>query len=235
MSKITSLEDLIKKYLSKNPTHATADTYDLYKHKNGINTAKSYSDAVNSLYSSLKKNSSSYGANNRNIYNKGLQNSGFSSYIDALNDNAFLKSAKNLKEAYSNEESNARSSYASYLEKYNDRQQKVKRNVMSHLIDNDVVDINTAIAYGIHAGLSAEDAEAVGQSAYSVTKQKVLNDILEQTVTLGLDKQGAKKLALKMGVNETDAELMANEVEELLSYYRELSDDYLEYLEQRSN
>jgi hypothetical protein len=105
---------------------------------------------------------------------------------------------------------------------------------MSHLIDNDIVDINTAIAYGVTAGLSKEDATLVGQSAYEVTKQKVLNKILEQTVSLGLDTEGAKMLAIKMGVSESDAEEIAKEVGEMLDYYRNLSDDYLEFLENRS-
>ena len=123
----------------------------------------------------------------------------------------------------------------SYLEKYHDKQSKIKDNVLSHLIDNDVVDINTAIAYGVNSGLSREDAEIVGKNAYEITKQKVLNNILTQTVSLGLDEDGAKMLALKMGLSDDDAAEIAKEVGELLKYYRNLSDDYLDFLENRSN
>ena len=234
MSKSTTLEELMKKYLSKNPTVGTPDSYDVYKHKNNLSSVKSYTDAVNSLYASSKKNLSSYGANNRKISNKGLQSSGYAAYIDDLAKNSFASGLNSLNIERAKNESDNRSSYASYLEKYRDKQNQVKDNVMSHLIDNDIVDINTAIAYGVNAGLSREESEIVGQSAYEITKQKVLNTILQQTVSLGLDKEGAKMLALKMGVNDSDAEGIAKEVGELLEYYRNLSKDYLEYLENRS-
>ena len=234
MSKATTLEELMKKYLSKNPTLGTPDSYDVYKHKNDLSSVKSYTDAVNSLYASSKKNTSSYGVNNRKMSNKGLQNSGYATYVDNLAKDSFTLGLNSLNAERAKKENEARSSYASYLEKYKDKQNKVKDDVMSHLIGNDIVDINTAIAYGVTAGLSREDAEIVGQSAYEITKQKVLNKILEQTVSLGLDEEGAKMLALKMGVNDSDAEGIAKEVGELLKHYRDLSDDYLEVLENRS-
>ena len=234
MSKATTLEDLMNKYLSKNPTLGTPDTYDVYKHNNDLSSVKSYTNAVNSLYASSKKASSSYGANNRKITNKGLQNSGYSTYIDDLAKNSFTSGLKSLNDEYAQKENKNRASYVSYLEKYRDKQNQVKDNVMSHLISNDIVDINTAIAYGVNSGLSREDAEIIGASAYEITKQKVLNKILEQTVSLGLDQDGAKMLALKMGVNDTDADKIAKEVGEMLEYYRNLSDDYLEFLENRS-
>ena len=106
---------------------------------------------------------------------------------------------------------------------------------MSHLVNNGVVDLTTAIAYGISAGLSQEDAENVGRSAYGVAKQKVFNTILEDTVRLGLDKEGARLLAVKMGVSDEDARGFAEEISALLDYYGDISNDYLEFLEQRAN
>lgn len=234
MAKANSLEDLIKQYMSNNPTYGSPDSYDVYKHKNGLDTAKSYQDAVGALYASYKKDLSSYGANSREISNKGLQKSGYSAYVDALADNSFKYGSKALSDAYKQAEEKNRLSYASYLDSFSNKQQSVKKSVMSHLIDNDIVDQNTAIAYGMNAGLSYDDAVAAGQSAYEVTRQKVLNEILKQTVSLGLDQRGAKMLAVKMGVTESDADAISKEVSELLEYYRNISADYLEFLEQRS-
>ena len=106
--------------------------------------------------------------------------------------------------------------------------------MLSHLIDSGIVDLGTSIAYGINAGLSFDDARALGESAYDVTKQKILNEILKQTASLGLDADGAKMLATKMGLSESDAENISKEVSELLEYYRNISAEYLEFLEQRS-
>lgn len=235
MTKVTNLEELVKKYLNSGKAIGTPDSYNLYKYKNGLSGAKSYSDAVGSLYASSERSLSSFGKNNREINNKGLQNSGYSEYIDDLAERSFKSGLESLRKSYEENEAKARSSYASYLEKYKDKTSSVKKSVMSHLISNDVVDLNTAIAYGISAGLSKEDAAMVGQSAYDVTKQKVFNKILEQTVSLGLDKEGARMLALKMGVSDKDADIFADEVSKLLKYYGNISEDYLEFLEQRSH
>ncbi len=235
MTKAATLEELVKKYLSGKTVQNEPDSYDIYKHKNGLASSKSYSDAVSSLYASSKRELSTYGANDRKISNKGLQNSGYAEYIDSLAKKSFESGESSLKASYADSEAKSRGSYASYLEKYQDKQASVKNSVMSHLINNDVVDLGTAVAYGLSAGLSHEDAVSVGQSAYEITKQRVFNNILRQTVSLGLDKDGAKALALKMGVSEEDASGFADEIDELLKYYGNISEEYLEYLEQRSN
>lgn len=234
MKKVKTLEELVKKYLDGKPTLGTPDTYDTYKHKNDLAGAKSYSDAAAKLYASSKRNSSSFGANNRKINNKGLQNSGYSAYIDSLAKSSLNSELNSLELDHLSSVTKSRQSYQSYLDKYRDKLERTKRSVMSHLVGNDVVDLDTAVAYGISAGLSKEDAALVGQSAYEVTKQKVFNKLIEQTVTLGLDKDGAKELAIRMGVSEEDASGFADEIDEMLRYYRSLSDGYLEYLEQRS-
>lgn len=235
MFKTNLLKEIEKMYLKSNPTLGMADSYDLYKYKNGLNTAKSYSDAVSSLYAASKKNLASYGANNRILNNKGLQNSGYSEFLDDNAKSSFEYGAKALKDSYDAKDNENRLSYASYLEKYKEKNQSVKDSVMSHLVSNDIVDLSTAVAYGMNAGLSYDDAKAIGQSAYRITKQKILNDILKQTASLGLDREGAKMLALKMGLATSDAEEIANEVSELLKYYGSISKEYLEFLEQRSN
>jgi hypothetical protein len=74
----------------------------------------------------------------------------------------------------------------------------------------------------------------MGQSAYAVIKNKVTNEILKQAASLGLDETGAKTLAIKMGMTTSDAEAIAKEVADFMKYYRNISSDYLEFLENRS-
>ena len=104
----------------------------------------------------------------------------------------------------------------------------------SHLIDKGVVNLDDAVAYGIAQGLSKEDAIAIGNNVYSVNKQKVFNDILSQSATLGLDRDGAVMLAKKMGVTEIDAQAFGDEIDEMLKHYSSISEGYLEYLKQQS-
>lgn len=235
MKNATTLEELVKKYLKDSPLIGKADTYDLYKHKSNLGGAKAYSDAVASLYLKAKESLPTFGQNSRKISNNGLQNSGYSAYVGSLAKQNFNQGLSSLNKTFSDNEAKARSSYASYLDTYLNKKKSVARSVMTHLIDNDVTDITTATAYGMSAGLSKEDAEAIGKSAYEVTRQKLFNKILEQSASLGLDKDGAKLLAMKMGISETDADSLAQEVNELLKYYKNISEDYLDFLEERAN
>ena len=230
----TTLEEILKGAKESAAKKNSADSYEEYLMKNGINNRAGYADAVNALYLNTKKGLSSYGINNRNINSKGLQNSGYAAYIDDLASSNFTRGLADIKESYVNKEGESLLGYAGYLDKYADTENRLKRSVMSHLIKNGITDLNTAIAYGISAGLSEDAANEIGRSAYEVTKQKAFNSVLEQTVRLGLDAEGAKMLAMKMGINETDALTFAKEIEELLDYYGNISEEYLEYLEQRT-
>ena len=231
----TTLDEILKNRGKATTDGASADTYDAYKHKSGSSYTRDYSDAVNALYASSKRDLSSYGTNSRNLSNKGLQNSGYAAYIDNMAEIKLDKGLDNLKDKYAKLETDTLASYRSYLDKYRDKTNSLKNSVMSHLIKNDVVDLSTAIAYGMSAGLSREDAQAVGKSVYEVTKERLFNTILEQTVSLGLDKEGARMLAIKMGVSEADAKSFSDEIGELLDYYGNISKEYLDFLEQRAN
>ena len=234
MFKTTVLDKLKEQYLSSNPNQGLPDSYDLYKHKNRLNTAQSYADAVSNLYALSKKNSASYGQNNRMLNSKGLSSSGYADYIDLSADNTFSLGKDALKSSYSKEEAENLGSYATYLEKYQEKMTSLKDRVLSHLIDNEIADLSTAVAYGINSGLSYDDAKSMGQSAYEVIKNKVTTEILKQATSLGLDEKGAKTLAIKMGMTTSDAEAIAKEVADLMKYYSNVSSDYLDFLVTRS-
>ena len=235
MTKPMTLEELVKKYLDGKPKLKAPVTYDLYKHQKNAKGATSYADSLGSLYASAKKNKADYGANSRIISNKGLQNSGYSAYIDSLSKEGFNSGLEKIKSDRAADEAKARASYADYLDAYANKLGRVKKSVLTHLVNGGVTDINTAIAYGMSVGLSKEDAELVGNSAYEVTKKKIFDKLLEQTVSLGLDKEGARLLAVNMGVSDDDAKAFADNIDELLKHYSSLSDDYLDYLEQRKD
>lgn len=230
-----NIDNILKRATEGARKDNRADTYEEYKRKNGLDDRGGYASAVNSLYAASQRGLSSYGKTGARLADAGLSTGGYAAYINELSKQKFNTGLAQIKDSYAKKEADASLGYVGYLEKYADKQNSLKKSVMSHLIQNDVVDLNTAIAYGISAGLSEADAESVSKSAYEVTRQKVFNSILEQTVTLGLDKEGARQLAIKMGVSETDAKLFADQIGDMLEYYGNISKEYLEFLEQRSN
>ena len=231
----TTLEEILKSRGQKNTGTDGADSYEEYKHRLGLGDTRGYADAVGALYAASKMNSSGYGTNSRNLANKGLQSSGYAAYIDRLATEGFDKGLDKIKGEYMKKETDAALGYASYLDKYRDTQTRLERSVSSHLTKSGVVDMSTAVAYALSAGLSKEAAERIAAEAYEIGKQKVFSSVLEQTARLGLDAEGARQLAIKMGVSESDAEAMADEVSEMLRYYGNISEDYLDFLEQRAN
>ena len=232
---LTTLEDFMKKYVENQKLHNTADTLDVYKHKTGTNYDRSFAKAVESRYAKKGKHTSDYGRNYRDLSNKGLQNSGYSEYIDVISRRDFEKGVTALKGERDLAEAKTLSGYAGYLDSYRKQQNAIKESVSSHLIDKGVVNLDDAVAYGLSQGLTEADAIAIGQNVYSVNKQKVFNDIISQVATLGLDRDGAVMLAKKMGVTDEDAELFGNEISDMLKHYSNLSEGYLEYLEQNSH
>lgn len=233
-NKLTTLEDFMKKYIENRAATSGAMTYDAYKYGQGANYDRDYAKAVESLYAKTSKTSAGYGQNYQALSNKGLQNSGYSEYIDELSDRSFSKGLTALKGERDLEEAKTIKGYSDYLERYAKEQNALKSAVSSHLISTGVVNLDEAVAYGLSLGLSREDAIAIGQSVYSANKQKVFNDIIAQVATLGLDRDGAIALAKRMGVTDGDAEAFGDEVEDMLKHYSSVSEGYLEYLSQRS-
>ena len=236
--KLTSLEEFINKYISNQKVLNKADSFDTYKRKNAINYTRDFNKGAESLYATKMKELATYGRNNRNIANIGLQNSGYSEYVNNQANSSYNSGVNKLKQIRDAAQSDALRGYTKYLEKYSNRQTALKESVSSHLISNNVVNLNDAISYGIAQGLSEDDAIAIGQNAYSITKQKAFNSILEQATSLGLDREGAVMLAKKMGFTDEDAEEAGREVGEMMSHYQNVSQgylDYLKYLEEKSS
>ena len=233
--KLSSIEDFLKKHMKNQSIKNGSDTYEEYKHKIGADYDREYGRAMNSLYVNALKNSPSYKENYAELENKGLHNSGYREYLAEKSADNFIKSAEAITSKKSKEASKTLSGYLEYLEDYANKQTKLKNSVSSHLIKSGIANLDTALSYAIAQGLTREDAEAVARDAYTINRQKVLNTILEQAAGLGLDRTGAVLLAKKMGVSDDDAETIGNEVEGMMKYYGNVSDGYLEYLEQKSN
>jgi hypothetical protein len=231
----TTLDDILKKQSGTSEKNNAPDTYEEYVRKNGLYNTRGYANAAANLYASTRRDLSSYGINNRKINNKGLQNSGYAAYIDDLAEEKLASGLASIRNNYDNLKSEAAGEYRGYLESYMKNQESIKNKVLTHLTRADAIDLNTAIAYGISAGLTRENAEAVGKAAYESTRSKVFNSILSDVVSLGLDSEGARMLAIKRGVSEADADAFAAEIKEMLDHYGTLSEEYLEYLETRNN
>lgn len=229
-----TLEDFIKKYLSNRSLDSEVKSYRTFKHTEGLNPLGDYARAVEQLYSSKQQGLASYGKNQRNLANKGLQNSGFADYISAKSLTDYNSGLAKAKAKMSSKETESLDSYASYLERYSRGQRSLKNSVKSHLLQSGTLNLSDAVSYGLEMGLSRENAEAAGLEAYNSNKRKVFDAVLEQAANLRLDRNGAVLLGEKMGLGYADAEELGEEIDEMLKYYGSISEGYLRYLEENS-
>lgn len=229
-----SLEDFIKKYLNNKLIDNEPRSYSDYKMSSGIDTVGDFTKTVENLYATKKRGLASYGRNYRNLANKGLQNSGYASYISARALDNYDTGVSKASLARSKSEAELLGGYASYLEKYQSKQSSLKSKVTSHLTDTGELNLDDAIAYGIENGLNLENATAVGTATYSANKRRAFNSIIEEAASLGLDKEGAILLGKKMGLGDKDADELGEEIDELLKHYDSISEGYIKYLEENS-
>ncbi len=227
-----SLESYLRRMLKDTPSGA--DSLEVFKHKSGADYRTSYSDTMRSLYAGLKRNLSSQSVNNTALANKGLQNSGFSAYMKSKLRSGYKSDAIKAEGQRGEDENALINNYRSYIEKHTEKQSGIRNQVAEHLVNTGILNKADAVSYAMGAGLSESDAISVAENVYSINRKKLLDDILKQTASLGLDREGAVMLAKKMGASDEDAEMIGDEVNELLEYYASISEDYLEYLEENS-
>ncbi len=233
--KLATLEDYLTLRLPTEKRTDGADSYADYLHKNGTVYESNYAASMDKLYSDKLKNSATYGRTARDMTTMGLQNSGYENYIDAMAEATYAKDAERLESERTAAEYKSRTGYLDYLEKYESQRTSLKNSVISHLIKNRIVDINEATSFALESGLTEKEAEAVAAAAYSTNKQRVFNEILKQTATLGLDREGALMIASDMGASDEDAAEFADRIDELLRHYGSISADYIKYLEDKAN
>ena len=118
-----TLEDILKDRGGNKKTSNAPDTYEDYIRKNGLLDMRGYADAVGALYAASKKNLASYGVQSRELSAKGLQNSGYASYIDELAKSGFTSGLDKINDTYAKREQSAKAGYVSYLDKYDEKLQ----------------------------------------------------------------------------------------------------------------
>ncbi len=229
-NKLLTIEDYLKKYSALSKSMEGIDSYGAYKAKNGDQYEAKYTKALESLYRNSKKNAD-FGAEYAKIANQGLHNSGYMKYLGDKIGIDNKTAADKLSSERDLMESKLQMGYLGYLEKQREKTESLKSNVTSTLIQNGIVNKDELRDYAIKSGLSSSDAEQIAEKVYSVTKNTVFRELLEQVTKLGLDAKGAAMLAEQMGVSKNDADRFGKDVEDMLGHYSSISDSYLDYLE----
>lgn len=229
---IKSLREFLDNYISNLKLSNTPQSLDDYKRKNDYTADMSYARALENAMLKNKQSGLNYGAMSESLAESGLSDSGYRGYL-------YDKAQENHKDAlaaiesdYTEKQGQLVKGYTAYLDKLASEEKALYEKVRQNLIDNEIIDIDTAYRFAIESGLSEKQADAVSRNVYSVSRRRLMNRILEQVATLKLDGAGVKIYASAMGLSDEDSAYVVKKAEELLKHYGELSGEYLDRLDE---
>ena len=233
MSKINSLEEFLREYLAKPREKSGALSFDDYRHKEGMNYARTYSRGVENAYATLRRSSPYHADNAESLYKKGLFGSGYAEHLGKQAKGTYEGTLKSLYEEKTNKEREALGKYSSYLSNYAKSRESLIKSGRGELLKNNIVSLDTAYDYAISAGLSSDEALNVTRAVYEVSREKIMANVIERAAALEISADAAALLGEKMGLTREDCELVRREVEKYLGKDEEFTvpDGYLDELE----
>ena len=227
MQKSTSLENFIKTYVNNKLLSDTAESYESWLKKSGINSQLIYDRDLKDAETEYHKSKSEYGSRAEDLAEIGLSSSGYSDYLNAGAYSAMQKSKDYAKNRYiENENKNARG-YADYLkskesEKDNllkdyigilnsmDKEQStLYGNVIKNIASAGITDYETAYGYASNIGLSEELADSAARTATDEARRTRDTKIMETVISRTMTESQAKQYALSMGLTEEEANRIA--------------------------
>ncbi len=213
LAEIKNLADYLK---SREELLPKSDSFAEFREKNGFSDLGAFSRAIGAAYSDYKKGLSKYEENYSDIAKKGLQNSGYEAYVNRLARSSLLGDVADINGKKESFLAKARSKYSEYLEEYREKRTRLIEDIRTRLMRSDVLSLKDGISYGVAAGLTYEEASEVAYSTYMIKKQDAFSDLFKTAVSFGMDKEQSYKLAVEWGLNEEDARLIADEIDEYI-------------------
>ncbi len=215
-----TLEDFIKKY--NESKKKSQKTYSEWLSEQGDMTEINYSDAIKDAQIEYDRARSGYGRTGELLSQKGLNGSGYASFLDS---NAYSELQNSKREA--EKKKNAaqiknKSAYASYLQDLDSAQSKLTEDAISNIYKYGASDYDTSYKLAILSGLDEETAKhvadlsvaiGVGNKKISVsTKRALLSELMRKRLTG--DK--AKAFLTACGLSEEEAEDISEAAEEAI-------------------
>ena len=232
MSEIKSLEEYMRNYFRSTTLENGPMSFSSFKSQSGSDPMGDYARAMSMATQKAMKTSSSYGTRATALEKLGLTKTGYGDYLAALEKENLEKTQNALLSQRKSAEYNQAQNYLSYLTDYAQEQQTLGTRITDALVRERITDSDTAYLYAIHNGLSPEMAKKAVSDSYGIIREKLISEIMTRVAALELDGQGAEIYARHMGMSEEDSKMIGEQAKELYAHYIEVTDKYLEYLDQ---
>lgn len=235
MKKLASLQSFFDTYIkNQSISNGTAD-YQAYIAEQSAKIDDTYNDALERLYSDSVRSRSTYGTTAQALSNMGLTNSGYAKFIDSQSKSMLKAGKDDIISKESDKRSELGASYKDYIKDYVNNRNKLTASITDKLINNGILDYNSAYSYAVSAGLSDKEAKVASQNAYNALRQNVITSIVTKLTDMHLTTDMATTLAKSYGLNAADVERVRNYALFIEGKKTEVSDEFLKELEDMSD
>ena len=235
MKKQASLQSFFDDYIKNQSITNGPGDYQAYIKEQSAKIDDLYGQAMEKLYSDNAKLRPTYGITAQHLSNMGLTNSGYAKFIDSKV-KAQLETGKNDILSNKTEARTAlASSYEDYIKDYVEDRNRLTVDITDKLINNRILDYNSAYSYAVSAGLSDREAKIASQNSYNALRQSVITSIITELTNMHLTTDMATTLARSYGLNKDDVERVRNYALIIEGREGEVSDEFLKELEDMSD
>lgn len=217
-----------------------ADSLYAYLAKNGAREEEGYYDTVGKAETVKSLSDTNYGARASSLASSGLSGSGYEDYLSSLNEKSYKESVANAERTREADKYRNVSGYEKYLSDYDALQSKISSNVISSIITSGSFSLDAAYKAAVDAGISKEYALNTASEGVRLAKEAAAQEAITFAKLNGLSPSVAEKYAKSLGLDDTYAKLVYNEIstftEEEKDYYSSMSaDGYYDYIMSQAN
>ena len=232
MSANPTLEDFIKNYIQSKAKSNTAESYEAWLSKNGIDSERIYADSIRDITGDYKRAKSEYGSLAESLGKLGLTASGYSDYLNGKAYSEMQRRKSGARDKYAENEAKNRQGYAKYLEERAESESSKYKSIIKSISDAGIMNYDDAYNYAVSAGLSGQAAEVAAQNASDIVRKKARENVLKTIISENFNTKQAREYALALGLSESEADELADYANKINrdSYY---SSDYLDYLKNK--
>ena len=216
-----TLEDFIKKYNASKKKKQK--TYSQYLREIGDTSEADYAEAVNEAEKEYDRARSGYGMTGELLGRKGLNGSGYASYLDANAYSELQNSKREAEKARSDTQKKNRSSYGSYLQNEESEQNRLFGDTVDSIYKYGSDNNDAAYKLAVASGLDEESARHAVDIATALSKKEEAPEEIEkdtlsvstrrtllgELISRGLSGDNALAFLIACGVEEEVAEEIA--------------------------
>ena len=213
-----------------NPT-----AYEEYVRRKGTNYDAIAKSETQNAVTKEAKSLSGYGSLAESLSGNGLLDDGYAKYVKAkIRGNTQTKLAE-IEQARADAARTTRQGYLSYLDNYNQSQQKILRDVTERLTERRETDPIRIYEYAVESGLNADAAEAAYESVYRSVKNVIKSEMIAKVCSQEYTPEMAKAYAKSIGLKDSDISEIISIAEKFGKSFDKYASDYLAYLESLGN